>query len=130
MIRARLLLGAITTVAFLVIVWLAFVPREANDLSSAASAFMQFALVSGLLVLMFGRRRWWVALGFAVLGASWIEAAQSVWMPPGYALITDTLAGTAGAATGALLTLGALALARRTNAPSAVVEGVHSNQQG
>ena len=130
MVRARLLLSVLTALVFLVIVWLAFVPRDANYLSSATSAFAQFALVSGLLVLIFGRRRWWVALGFAVLGASWIEAAQSVWMPPGYALITDTLAGTVGAATGALLMLGVLVFARRTIAPSAVAEGVHSNQQG
>ena len=104
------------------VICLAFVPRGDTVIPSEASAAFQFALASILLLLVLGRRRWWVALGFAVLGASWIEAAQSVWMPPGYALMTDVIAGTIGAAVGALVAVAALRISRNPTATSPVTE--------
>ena len=122
MIRARSVLSVVATLYLVALIWLAFVPRGNMVMPSEASAAFQFALVSVLLVLVLGRRRWWVALGFAVLGASWIEAAQSVWMPPGYALMTDAIAGTIGATVGTLVTVVALRISRNPTAPAPVTE--------
>ncbi len=122
MIRARSVLSVVAALYLTTLVCLAFVPRGDTVIPSEVSAGFQFALASVLLVLLLGRRRWWVALGFAVLGSSWIEAAQSVWMPPGYALMTDVIAGTIGATVGALVTLAAVRISRHPIAPSAVAK--------
>jgi len=122
MIRARSVLSVGVALYLIALIWLAFVPRGDTVIPSAASAALQFALASVLLVLVLGRRRWWVALGFAVLGTSWIEAAQSVWMPPGYALVSDVIAGTIGATVGALVTVAALRISRNPTAASRVTE--------
>jgi len=122
MIRARSVLSVVVALYLIALICLAFVPRGDTVIPSGASAAFQFALASVLLVSLLGRRRWWVALGFAVLGASWIEAAQSVWMPPGYALMTDAIAGTLGATVGALVTVAVLRVSRNPIAPSPVTE--------
>ena len=120
MIRSRRVLSVVAALYLSTLICLAFVPRSETAIPSEASAGFQFALASVLLVLLIGRRRWWVALGFAVLGASWIEAAQSVWMPSGYALMTDVIAGTMGATLGAVVTVAALRMSRVPIAPPAV----------
>ncbi len=120
MIRTRSLLSVVAALYLTTLICLAFVPRAETAIPSEASAALQFALASVLLVLLLGRRRWWVALGFAVLGASWIEAAQSVWMPSGYALMTDVIAGTMGATIGAVVTVWALRMSRVQIAPQAL----------
>ena len=122
MFPARSVLSAVVALYLIALIWLAFVPRGDTGIPSEASAAFQFALASVLLVLVLGRRRWWVALGFAVLGASWIEAAQSVWMPPGYALMSDVIAGTIGATVGVLVTVAALRVSRNPTATSPVTE--------
>ncbi|MCY7411865.1 MAG: VanZ family protein [Salinibacterium sp.] len=135
MIRARSLLSVVAALYLVALIGLAFIPRGATVLPSEAAACIQFALASVLLVMLLGRRRWWVALGFAVLGAGWIEAAQSVWMPTGYAGITDVIAGTVGAVIGVLVTIAAHRALRHEparsaateNALSAATETAHSN---
>jgi len=122
MTRARSVLSAVVTLYLTALICLAFVPRGDTVIPSEASAAFQFALASILLVSLLGRGRWWVALGFAVLGASWIEAAQSVWMPPGYALMTDAIAGTIGATVGTLVAVAALRISRNPIAPAPVTE--------
>ncbi len=120
MIRARSVLSVVVALYLMTLICLAFVPRGETALPSEVSAGFQFALASVLLVLLLGRRRWWVALGFAVLGASWIEAAQSVWMPSGYALMSDVIAGTMGATIGVVVTVAALRMSSVQIAPQAV----------
>jgi len=122
MTRARSVLSAVVALYLTALICLAFVPRGDTVIPSEASAAFQFALASILLVSLLGRGRWWVALGFAVLGASWIEAAQSVWMPPGYALMTDAIAGTIGATVGTLVAVAALRISRNPIAPAPVTE--------
>jgi glycopeptide antibiotics resistance protein len=64
-----------------------------------------FVPVGIVLVLLMGRRRWWVALGFAVLGGAWIEAAQTIWMPAGYGEVGDVFWAAVGATIGVALAL-------------------------
>jgi hypothetical protein len=80
-------------------------------------------------VLLLGRRLWWAALGFSALGAAWIEAAQSVWMPAGYAAAEDVLWASLGATAGLLVAVIIdSALARRRRSPEAVRQS--PEQQG
>lgn len=65
-----------------------------------------FIPVGAFLVCMFGRRRWWAALAFSVVAAAWLEAAQTVWMPAGYANVIDILLASVGAGVGVASTAG------------------------
>lgn len=71
----------------------------------AVVAFLPLGL---LLQLSLGPRRWWAAIGFGVLGAAWIEAAQAIWMPLGYGRVEDAAWGALGIVAGVIL--GALVL--------------------
>jgi glycopeptide antibiotics resistance protein len=71
-------------------------------------AVIAFAPAGILLQLSLGPRRWWAAIGFGVLGAAWIEAAQSIWMPLGYGRFEDVAWGALGITIGVLI--GALVL--------------------
>lgn len=79
--------------------------------------FIAFMPVGAILLLMVGAHRWWVAVGFAVLGAAWIEAAQSVWMPEGYARMGDIVLGSAGAIIGVAAAAGILSRRNATRSP-------------
>lgn len=99
----RFLLTGIAAVYFGALIGLAFVPGSASNRALWVWPFVAFVPVGILLVLLLGRRRWWAAIGFAVLGSAWIEAAQSIWMPVGYAEVIDVVWASAGAVAGVAL---------------------------
>jgi hypothetical protein len=122
MVWRRFLTRLIAALYFGTLIGLAFVPASIGNLDFWVWTALEFVPVGALLVLLLGRRRWWAALGFSVLGAAWIEAAQSVWMPVGYAAAEDVLWATLGASAGILVTVVVdSALARRRASPAAVV---------
>ena len=90
----------VTTLYLIVIVVLTFVGGDEQHPPSALWSLVAFFVVGVLLTVLSAPRRWWVALGFGVLGAAWIEAAQTVWRPPGYASVVDLAAGALGVALG------------------------------
>lgn len=96
----RYLLTGIAAIYFGALVGLTFVPGSASNRALWIWPFVAFVPVGILLLLLLGRRRWWAAVGFAVLGSAWIEAAQSVWMPAGYAEIADIAWASSGAVAG------------------------------
>ena len=55
-----------------------------------------------------------MALGYGWLGAAWIEAAQSVWRPPGYASIVDLAFGALGTVIGVGVVVAVRAVRART----------------
>jgi glycopeptide antibiotics resistance protein len=114
MSRRRLLAVAFAVLYIGAIVWLTFLPQSGSDGISGLWSFIALLPVGALLMVLLGPRRWWLALGFGALGAAWIEAAQSVWMPAGYASALDVLWGTMGAAVGVALGSVALTLSHRS----------------
>lgn len=73
-----------------------------------------------LLQLSLGPRRWWAAIGFGVLGAAWIEAAQAIWMPLGYGRFEDAAWGGLGTVLG--VAIGAVILrSMHSHEPSRLV---------
>jgi hypothetical protein len=103
--RRRFILSAIAAPYFGAIIGMAFVPDSVTNRSVWYLPFAAFVPVGVLLLLLLGRRRWWAAMAFGMLGAAWIEAAQSVWMPVGYAAALDVVWGGAGATAGVLVAL-------------------------
>lgn len=101
--RARLLFVACTLAYAAVLVALAFVQWEAGAACPWFWSVLAFIPMGLLLELALGRRRWWAAIGFGVLGAAWIEAAQAIWMPPGYGRFEDAAWASAGVLLGVLL---------------------------
>lgn len=88
------------------VIWLAFTPGSVTNRGVWYLSGASFVPVGILLLMMFGRRRWWVAIGFGALGAAWLEAGQSVWMPLGYAEPWDVVWASAGSIAGVLLAYG------------------------
>lgn len=82
-----------------------------------------FVPVGALLTLLFGARRWIVAIAFGVLGAAWIEAAQAIWMPEGYGRVEDTLWGSIGVVVGSLAVVFVRKSMRSHNSFSLMTEG-------
>jgi glycopeptide antibiotics resistance protein len=115
--RSRLLLKALTAVYLLVIIFLAFVPGVSELRLAWFWPFLAFLPAGVMLTLLLGRRRWWVAVGFGLLGAAWVEAAQTVWMPPGYADFDDVLWASLGVACGVLIAV-VVSAPRRTTVAS------------
>lgn len=101
--RRQFILSSTAALYFGAVIGVAFVPGSPLNCSFWCWMVLLFLPVGTLLVLLMGRRRWWAALGFGVLGAAWIEAAQSVWMPVGYADALDAIWGSAGVTVGVLL---------------------------
>ncbi len=101
----RYLLTGLAALYFGTLIGLTFMPGSAAARASWFWPFVLFVPVGVLLLLMMGRRRWWVAVGFGVLGAAWIEAAQVIWMPDGYASVSDMVWASAGAVLGVILAL-------------------------
>lgn len=85
----RYLLSGIAALYFGALIGLTFMQGTQPVRTYWVWSFVLFIPVGLLLTFMFGRRRWWVAVGFGVLGAAWIEAAQVIWMPEGYASVED-----------------------------------------
>jgi glycopeptide antibiotics resistance protein len=105
MMWRRFLVSVIAALYFGALIGLTFVPGSAANRIAWFWPFAAFVPVGILLVLLLGRRRWWAALAFSVLGAAWIEAAQTVWMPAGYAEAADVMWASAGAITGVVIVL-------------------------
>jgi len=99
----RYIITGVAAVYFGALVGLTFVPGTAANRASWVWPFLAFVPVGLLLVLLLGRRRWWAAIAFAVLGSAWIEAAQSIWMPNGYAEVIDVVWASSGAVAGVVL---------------------------
>ena len=99
----RYLLTGIAAVYFGALIGLTFVPGSASNRTLWIWPFVAFVPVGIILVLLLGRRRWWAAIGFAVLGSAWIEAAQTVWMPVGYAELADIIWASSGAVAGVVI---------------------------
>jgi hypothetical protein len=103
MSRRRFLLSVLAALYFGAIAGLCFVPDPSGNRPAWFWPLVTFVPVGAILRLLLGGRRWWVAIGFAVLGAAWIETAQSIWMPVGYAEVTDIAWASAGAIAGVIL---------------------------
>jgi glycopeptide antibiotics resistance protein len=97
-----------------------------NALESVSNAIM-FVPAGLLLVLLVGRRRWWLAPLAGLIASTAIEACQALFLPDRFASAADIVANTTGALAGA--GLGVLILGRRSRrrrawrepgAPSAV----------
>jgi glycopeptide antibiotics resistance protein len=82
-----------------------------------------FLPVGVLLTLLFGSRRWLIAVAFGVLGAAWIEAAQAIWMPEGYGRVEDSFWGALGVIAGVAAVLVARRLMRSHGSLRIVTEG-------
>ena len=105
MTRRQFSLRVLAALYFGALVGFTFVPTSMATRNFWVWPFAVFIPVGVLLVLLLGRRRWWAAIGFSLLGSAWLEAAQSVWMPVGYAEAVDVGWATAGATAGVLFTL-------------------------
>lgn len=99
MIR-RPVLSLVAVVYFATLVALTFTPGSEAARSSWLLPLVLFVPVGLLLCLILGPRRWWAAVAFGVLGAAWVEAAQTIWMPAGYASGWDLAAASAGTVVG------------------------------
>ena len=104
----RYILTGIAAIYFGALVGLTFVRGQGLDQGFWVWPFAAFLPVGVLLVLLLGRRRWWAAVAFAVLGSAWIEAAQSIWMPVGYAEVVDIVWAGLGAVVGVASTVVAM----------------------
>ena len=113
------------TVAYLaLLVFATFMPSSETARSEWYWPVIAFVPVGVLLLLLLGRRRWWAAFAFSVLAAVWIEAAQSAWMPAGYAKLSDIVWSASGAMAGvaiAALLTGPRSRSMRAHEPHRVV---------
>ena len=114
MTQRRFLVSVVAALYCGALVGLAFVPGSAANRASWFWPFAAFVPVGILLVLLLGRRRWWAAIAFGVLGSAWLEAAQSVWMPLGYAEAMDVLWASSGVIAGVLIAVISTAPRRRS----------------
>lgn len=101
--RRQYILNGIAALYFGAVIGLAFLPGSPLNRSFWCWVVLAFLPVGTLLLLLMGRRRWWAAIAFGALGAAWLEAAQSVWMPVGYADAVDVVWGSTGVAAGVLV---------------------------
>jgi glycopeptide antibiotics resistance protein len=127
MLWRRYLVSVIAALYFGALIGLAFVPGSVANRATWFWPFAAFVPVGILLVLLLGRRRWWAAIAFSVLGSAWIEAAQTIWMPRGYAEAADVLWASCGAIAGvtvaAALTSPRLKAWRSHESPRIVPQG-------
>jgi hypothetical protein len=109
MSRGRFFISVITALYVGALIGLTFMPVPDEARASWLLHWAAFVPVGFLLVALMGARRWWAAIAFGVLGAAWVEAAQWIWMPEGYAALADVGWCSFGAIAG--VTLGALTVA-------------------
>lgn len=119
MTRARFLLSVFAALYIGALVGLTFVPTTPEFQQSWFIPFAAFFLLGVILLLLMGPRRWWAAIGFGVLGSAWIEAAQTIWMPVGYASLDHVLWASVGVVLGVTAALLLILSAHR--APSSHV---------
>ena len=100
MFRSRFVVAVCAALYFAALASLAFVIAPGSNGRFWMWTTLAFIPVGVFLVCMFGRRRWWVALAFSVVAAAWLEAAQTVWMPAGYANVVDIMLASIGAGVG------------------------------
>ncbi|WP_309615574.1 VanZ family protein [Salinibacterium sp.] len=113
----RVILLSVTVLYLAALVCATFMPNSAASRSQWFWPVIAFLPVGVLLVLLLGRRRWWAAFGFSVLAAVWIEAAQSAWMPVGYANLSDVALSSMGALAG--VAIATMLSAPRSRSPRA-----------
>jgi len=128
MARSHPILAIVTALYLALIATFTFIGGDDEQPPSPVWALVVFIGVGLLLTALSSPRRWWVALGFGWLGAAWIEAAQSVWRPPGYASIVDLAFGALGTVIGVGLVVAVRALRARAivTAPTAAPVHPHS----
>lgn len=76
-------------------------PADAYNAIETASNVAFFVPVGLLLVLIVGRRRWWLAPIGGLLVSTAIELTQFAFLPARYATVNDVIANTTGALIGA-----------------------------
>lgn len=119
MARSHPILALATALYLILIVVLTFVGGDDGDPPSPWWSLVAFLGVGALLTALSSPSRWWVALGFSLLGAAWIEAAQTVWRPPGFASLADLLLGGLGAVIGVVAVVAIRAVSARSSATAA-----------
>ena len=100
MFRSRFVVAVCAALYFAALASLAFVNAPGSNGRLWVWTTLAFIPVGAFLVCMFGRRRWWAALAFSIVAAAWLEAAQTVWMPVGYADVVDIVLASIGAGVG------------------------------
>jgi len=100
--RRQLIVIGVAALYFSAVIGMAFVPGSALNRQFWCWQVLVFMPVGTLLLVLLGRRRWWAAIAFGMLGAAWIEAGQSVWMPADYASAMDVVWASAGSTAGVL----------------------------
>lgn len=127
MSRVRLLVSCAFGVYTVVLVALTFAPTADGAPPSPVWMLVCFVPIGAFLTALLGRRRWWSAVGFGVLGAAWVEAGQTIWMPVGFANGLDVVWGSVGVLVGVvvgLLLLGARGRSMRSHGtPRMVAQG-------
>ena len=98
-----MMLFSVTLVYLTLLVFATFMPSPVHARDLWYWPVIAFVPVGVLLLLLLGRRRWWAAFAFSVLAAVWIEAAQSAWMPAGYARLSDVAWSASGAIVGVVI---------------------------
>ena len=114
MVRWRFVISVIAALYFGALIGLAFVPGSLANRVSWVWPLAAFVPVGIFLVLLLSRRRWRAAVAFGVLGSAWIEAAQTVWMPVGYAEAIDLVWASSGAVVGVAIAV-VFTIPRRTS---------------
>jgi hypothetical protein len=121
MFRSRLLVAVFAVLYFATLVGFAFVVTPGSNGQFWVWTTLAFIPVGAFLVCIFGRQLWGAAIIFSLVAAIWLEAAQTVWMPVGYADIFDILVAGVGAAVGVAGGVGMLwwrEYSRRSENPS------------
>lgn len=109
----RFLVSVAAALYFGALVGLAFVPGSDGNRPPWAWPFTAFVPVGVLLAVLLGARRWWAAIAFGVLGSAWLEAAQTIWMPDGYADMLDVVWASSGVVVGVGITVAIVAMRRK-----------------
>lgn len=129
MFRRHPVLTPLTVAYLLALAWLTLTPSSNNDeafsllrrlttllhdhgmrwLTFGSAEFLAniilFVPMGVFLVLLLGRRRWWLGVIGGVLASCWIELAQGVWLTTRVADPRDLVSNSIGTALGVLVAL-------------------------
>jgi len=119
MLRRHPVTSTVAVVYFLVLCVMILGPWADDEATFIGSAIVFFP--GGiLLVALFGKQRWMVAMSIGVLGVIWLELACIVWRPDAPSVPIDLAAGVVGIAAGVgLAALIGAASGHRAGAPEA-----------